>query len=185
MDLESPFLKTALVKGSAGALEEREVTKGRIVGDKIELTAIKGGVALFPVKDLLAVLPKFPNTDVVYQLKDVNEAIRMLESLPADLKQRPEASTDNLQKWKDLRKPAEEAAAKLRQEEERALAQKAIDEKKAIEEKSKIELARLELWLRDAEDFQKPRTEEELENLRSEGQKYLASKTGDSVKVYD
>ena len=178
MDLESPFLKTALVKGSGGALEEREVTKAKILGDKIELTAIKGGVALFPVKDLLAVLPKLPNADVVYQLKDVNEAIRMLESLPTDLKQRPEASTDNLQKWKDLRKPAEEAEAERRREEEQALAQKAI-------EKSKMETARLAIWLKDVEDFQKPRTQGELERLRSEGQKFLVSKTGDSIKIYD
>ena len=40
MDLESPFLKTALVKGTGGGREEREVTKAKIVGDKIELTTI-------------------------------------------------------------------------------------------------------------------------------------------------
>ena len=120
MDLESPFLKTALVKGTGGALEEREVTKAKIVGDKIELTTTKGGVALFPANDVHAVLPKLPNAGVVYQLNDVDESIRMLESLPADLKQRPEASTEILQKWKDLRKPAEEADAKRREEEKRA-----------------------------------------------------------------
>ena len=116
MDLETPFLKTALVKGTGGGIEEREVTKAKVVGDKIELITTKGGVSLIPVSDVYAVLPKLPNTAVVYPLKDLDEAIRMLESLPADLKQRPEASTETLQKWRDLKKPAEEAEARRRLE---------------------------------------------------------------------
>ena len=111
MDLDSPFVKTALVKGTTGATEEREVTKAKIVGDKVELTTTKGGVALFPVTDVYAILPKLPNAGVIYQLKDVDDTIRMLESLPVDLKHRPEALAETLQKWKDLRKPAEEAEA--------------------------------------------------------------------------
>ncbi len=174
MDLESPFLKIAVVRGATGALEEREVTKAKIVGDKIELITTKGGVALFPATDVSAVLPKLPSAGVVYQLGDVDEAIRMLESLPTDLKQRPEASIETLQKWKDLRKPAEEADAKRREE-----------EKKAAEEKVKVELVRLSSWFKEAADFQKPRSEEELEKLRVEGQKFLRNKTGDTAKVYD
>ena len=174
MDLESPFLKAALVKGATGGIEEREVTKAKIVGDKIELITTKGGVALFPATDVSAVLPKLPSAGVVYQLGDVDEAIRMLESLPTDLKQRPEASIETLQKWKDLRKPAEEADAKRREE-----------EKKAAEEKVKVELVRLSSWFKEAADFQKPRSEEELEKLRVEGQKFLRNKTGDTAKVYD
>ena len=78
MDLESPFLKAALVKGATGAIEEREVTKAKIVGDKIELITTKGGVAFFPATDVSAVLPRLPSAGVVYQLGDVDEAIRML-----------------------------------------------------------------------------------------------------------
>ena len=172
MDLESPFLKTALVKGASGAIEEREVTKAKIVGDKIELNTTKGGVALFPVTDVSAVLPKLPNAEVVYQLKDVDEAIRMLESLPADLKQRPEASIETLQKWKDFRKPAEEAEAKCREE-----------EKKAQEEKLKQEEAKINEWMKDVADFQKPRSEIDLAAIREQGQKFLNLKVGDERKV--
>ena len=120
MDLESPFLKTALVKGSGGAIEEREITKAKLVGDKIELTTTKGGVALFPITDVSALYPKLPDAGIVYQLKDVDEAIRILESLPVEVKQRPEASAETLQKWKDLRKPAEEADAKRKEQDRRA-----------------------------------------------------------------
>ena len=172
MDLDSPFLKTALVKGAGGALEEREVTKVKIAGDKIELTTTKGGLALLPATDVSAVLPKLPNAGVVYQLKDVDGAIRMLESLPGDLKQRPEASTENLQKWKDLRKPAEEADAKRREEERRAQ-----------EEKLKQEEAKINDWMKDAADFQKPRSESDLVAIREQGQKFLDLKIGDERKV--
>jgi len=172
MDLESPFLKTALVKGAGGVIEEREVTKAKIVGDKIELTTTKGGVALFPVSDVSAILPKLPNTGVVYQLKEVDEAIRMLEFLPVELKQRPEASTEILQKWKDLRKPAEEADAKRREEERRAQ-----------EEKLKQEEAKINEWMKDVADFQKPRSEIDLAAIREQGQKFLDLKIGDERKV--
>jgi hypothetical protein len=172
MDLESPFLKAALVKGATGAIEEREVTKAKIVGDKIELITTKGGVALFPATDISAVLPKLPNAGVVYQLGDVDAAIRMLESLPADLKQRPEASTETLQKWKDLRKPAEEAEAKRKQEELREQ-----------EEKLKQEEAKINEWMKDVADFQKPRSEIDLATIREQGQKFLDLKIGDERKV--
>jgi len=172
MDLGSPFLKIALVKGATGAIEEREVTKVKIVGDKIELITTKGGVALFPVTDVSAVLPKLPNTAVVYQLKDLDEAIRMLESLPVNLKQRPEASTETLQKWKDLRKPAEEADAKRREEERRA-----------EKEKLKQEEAKINEWMKDVADFQKPRSEIDLAAIREQGQKFLDLKVGDERKV--
>jgi len=172
MDLESPFLKAALVKGATGAIEEREVTKAKIVGDKIELITTKGGVAFFPATDVSAVLPKLPSAGVVYQLGDVDEAIRMLESLPADLKQRPEASTETLQKWKDLRKPAEEAEAKRKQEELREQ-----------EEKLKHEEAKINDWIKDVADFQKPRSEIDLAAIREQGQKFLDLKVGDERKV--
>jgi len=174
MDLESPFLKAALVKGVTGAIEEREVTKAKIVGDKIELITTKGGVALFPATDVSAVLPKLPSAGVVYQLGDVDEAIRMLESLPAELKQRPEASTETLQKWKDLRKPAEEAEAKRKQEELRAEAERLRQEESKANE-----------WLKNASDFQKPRGEGEIEKLREQGEQFLELKVGDELKIRD
>jgi hypothetical protein len=144
----------------------------------------------------LALLPKIPDSGTVYQLKDVDEAIRMLESLPTDLKQRPEASTETLQKWKDLKKSGEEveanrrkkeaeATAKRQKEEAEAVIQRGIEEKKANEEKAKMELEHLTFWFKEAADFQKPRSEEELEKLRVEGQSFLRNKTGDSGKVYD
>lgn len=172
MDLESPFLKTALVKGSGGAIEEREITKAKLVGDKIELTTTKGGVALFPITDVSALYPKLPDAGIVYQLKDVDEAIRILESLPVEVKQRPEASAETLQKWKDLRKPAEEADAKRKEQDRRAQ-----------EEQRKQEESKVNEWMRDAADFQKPRSKSDLTAIREQGQKFLNLKVGDEGKV--
>jgi hypothetical protein len=172
MDLESPFLKTAIVKGSGGALEEREVTKAKIVGDKIELITTKGGVVLFPVTDVSALLPKLPNTEVTYQLKDVDGAIQMLESLPSDLKQRPEASIEILQKWKDIKKRMEEVEVKRKQEEMRAEA-----------ERLKLEESKVSEWLKEVADIQKPRSDVDLVHIREQGQKFLESKVGDEEKI--
>jgi hypothetical protein len=185
MDLDSPFIKIALIKGSTGLVEGREVTKGKIIGDKIEFVTIKGGAVVFPATDVFGLLPKIPESGIVYQLKDVNEAIRFLETLPEELKQRPEASAAVIQKWKDLKKPAEEAEARRRLEEAEVAARKAAEDKKAAEEKVKVELDRLSSWFKEVADFQKPRSEEELEKLRVEGQNFLRNKTGDTAKVYD
>ena len=185
MDLDSPFLKAALVRGNTGVVEEREVQAAKVVGEQIELTTTKGGIALFPKNDILGLLPKFPESGIVYRLEDVDKAIRLLESAPEDVKQRADASAATIQKWKDLRKLAEEAEKRRKQEEAEAVAQKAIEEKKAAEEKVKVELNRLSSWFKEAADFQKPRSEEELEKLRLEGQNFLRNKTGDTAKVYD
>jgi len=174
MDLDSPFVKTALIKSSAGGVEGREITKAKTLGDKIEFITIKGGVAIFPASDVLALLPKIPESGIVYQLKDVDEAIRFLESLPAELKQRPEASAEILQKWKDLRKPAEETDAKRREE-----------EKRAQQEKLKQEEGKINDWMKDVADFQKPRNEADLAQIREQGQKFLDLKIGDERKVRD
>ena len=174
MDLESPFIKIALIKGSTGAVEGREVAKAKVVEDKIEFITIKGGAAIFPSSDVLALLPKIPDSGIVYQLKDVDEAIRFLESLPEEIKQKPEASIETLQKWKDLRKPAEEAEARRRTE-----------EKKAEDDRSKLETEKVNQWIAEASDFRKPRDEIELNKLREQGQQFLELKAGDEHKVRD
>ena len=174
MDLNSPFFKIALVKGVAGAVEDREVSKAKIIGEKIELTKSQGVVALFPVSDVVGLLPKFPDGGIVYQLKDVDEAIRFLESLPTELKQRPEASAEILQKWKGLRKPAKETDEKRREE-----------EKREQQEKLKQEESKINDWMKDVADFQKPRSEADLAQIREQGQKFLEFKIGDERKVRD
>jgi len=185
MDLDTPFLKTLIFKKNTGVIEEREVARAKIAEGQIESVTPQGIVVLVPTNEVVALLPKFPDAGIVYQLKDVDQAIRILESLTAELKQRSEASVETLQRWKDLRKPAEEAEQKRKQEEAEALALKAIEEKKAAEEKVKVELDRLSAWFKEAADFQRPRSEEELEKLRVEGQNFLRNKTGDTAKVYD
>ena len=178
MDLDTPFVKTLILKKNTGVVEDREITGVKINEGKIESVTTKGVVALVPTNDVIAILPMLPDSGIQYELKDVERAISLLESLPTDLKQRPEASTEALQKWKDLEKTAEEAERKRKQKE-------ADEEKKAAEEKVKVELDRLSSWLMEASDFQKPRSEEELEKLRVKGQNFLLNKTGDTAKVYD
>ena len=174
MDLNSPFQKTLISKKNTGLVEDREVAGVKINEGKIESVTTKGVVALVPMNDVIAILPRLPDSGILYQLKDVEQAIRFLESLPADLKQRPETSAETLQKWKDLRKPAEEADER-----------RGNQEKKGQEEKLKQEEAKVNDWMRDVADFQKPRSEIDLAALREQGQKFLDLKVGDDHKVRD
>jgi hypothetical protein len=79
-----------------------------------------------------------------------------------------------LQKWKDLRRPAEEAEAKVKQEELRAEAERLKQEESKANE-----------WLKNASDFQKPRGEGEIEKLREQGEQFLELKVGDELKIRD
>jgi len=47
MDLESPFLKVALVKTKTGTVEKREIKKARLVGGNLELEKVEGGGCRF------------------------------------------------------------------------------------------------------------------------------------------
>jgi len=174
MDLNSPFQKTLISKKNTGLVEDREVAGVKINEGKIESVTTKGVVALVPMNDVIAILPRLPDSGILYQLKDVEQAIRFLESLPADLKQRPETSAETLQKWKDLRKPAEEADER-----------RGNQEKKGQEKRLKQEEAKVNDWMRDVADFQKPRSEIDLAALREQGQKFLDLKVGDDHKVRD
>ena len=178
MDLDSPFLKALIFKESTGTLNEREVARVKITDGKIESANTKGILTLVPTNDVVAILPKLPDSGIVYQLKDIEQAIRLLESLPNDLKQRSESSMETLQKWKDLRKSAEEADAR------KAVEEKELARKKA-EEKSKVEEGQYATWIKNSSDFLKPRNVAELDELRHEGEGFLANKSGDPVKVYD
>jgi hypothetical protein len=178
MDLDSPFLKTLIFKESTGTLNEREVARVKITEGKIESANTKGILTLVPTNDVVAILPKLPDSGILYQLKDVEQAIRLLESLPNDLKQRSESSMETLQKWKDLRKSAEEADAR------KVVEEKEVARKKAAE-KSKVEGEQYATWIKNSSDFLKPRNVAELDELRHEGEGFLANKSGDPVKVYD
>lgn len=163
MDLDSPFPKVALIKVRSGGVEEREILKVKKIGESLEMETRKGSTALFPVADVLGILPRLPEGSERYGPEDVARALALLEALPAPLNQRPEASADTLQKWRDLKKPAEEAEAKQKEKDRRA-----AEEKRKQEEE--IQAAQVQAWMQEAGDFFKARTAKELAQVRQNGE---------------
>ena len=78
MDLESPFLKTALIKENNGLTVEKAVRKGKIKGGLIELERDEGGLLILPVEQVLAVLPKIPQAGNTYLQSDARRALAVL-----------------------------------------------------------------------------------------------------------
>jgi hypothetical protein len=163
MDLDSPFPKVALIKAKTGGMEEREIVKVKKIGEGLEMETRKGSTALLPLADVLGILPRLPEGTERYGPEDVARALALLEALPAPLNQRPEASADTLQKWRDLKKPAEEAEAKREEENRRA----AEDKRKKEEE---MQAVQIQAWMREAGDFFKARTAQELAQVRQNGE---------------
>ena len=64
LDLSSPFKKVALVRVGSGEIEKREILKARLIGSSVEMETSKGGVAVFPAHEVLAILPQLPPGDL-------------------------------------------------------------------------------------------------------------------------
>ena len=78
MDLDSPFLKTALVRESNGQIIEKSVRKGRLKSGLIELEKAEGGLLILPSDQLLAVLPQIPQAGTHYLQSDAQRAFTVL-----------------------------------------------------------------------------------------------------------
>lgn len=174
MELKSPFPKVALLKNSNGTIEEREIQWAKLVGDSVEMETIKGSMALFPRGDVVAILPRLPTGSEGFKPSDIDLALAFLGSLPAPLSQRPEASSESLKKWRDLRKLSVEEYAKLQQE-----------EKTRERERIKQEESKVSEWLMEATDFHQARSKSDLEKINGQGNQFLEQKVGDEAKVRD
>jgi hypothetical protein len=109
MDLESPFLKTALIKENNGLTVEKAVRKGKIKGGLIELDKDEGGLLVLPVEQVLAVLPKIPQTGTAYLQSDAQRALETLNKAQKIYPERAEVSPSALIEWDKLSRQATEA----------------------------------------------------------------------------
>jgi hypothetical protein len=106
MDLESPFLKTALIKENNGLTVEKAVRKGKIKGGLIELDKDEGGLLVLPVEQVLAVLPKIPQTGTAYLQSDAQRALETLNKAQKIYPERAELSPSALIEWDKLSRQA-------------------------------------------------------------------------------
>jgi hypothetical protein len=109
MDLESPFLKTALIKENNGLTVEKAVRKGKIKGGLIELDKDEGGLLVIPVEQVLAVLPKIPLAGTTYLQSDAQRALETLTKAQKIYPERVEVSATALIEWDKLSHQVTEA----------------------------------------------------------------------------
>ena len=109
MDLESPFLKTALIKEDNGLIVEKAVRKGKIKGGLIELDKDEGGLLVLPVEQVLAVLPKIPLAGTTYLQSDAQRALETLTKAQKIYPERAEVSPSALIEWDKLSRQVTEA----------------------------------------------------------------------------
>lgn len=162
MDLDSPFLKTALIEGRDGKMDERVIRKAKLVGDRLEMETETGGLALFPKSQVAAILPRLPTKKVEYGVEDVEGVLAFLQKIPSPFRDRPEAGPEVLEKWRAMLAAAEEQEV-----------QRAEQTKKKKEEQKREDVAKVEDWISDWADFRKSRTVEEIQALRARGQVLL------------
>jgi len=159
LDLDSPFLKTALITGKEGGYEERVIRAAKPAGVNLEMELQAGGIALIPKADVAAILPRLPEATMDFGIGDLQKAISFLESLPAPLRERPEASPGVLEKWRGYLPVAAEKET-----------QRAEQKKKEEAELGKSGAAKVAGWVADWSDFRKSRTAEEIRDLRTRGE---------------
>ena len=87
---------------------------------------------------------------------------------------RPEVSADTLKAWRELRKPAEEAAERKRRADQQALEQRKNEEASLVK-----------AWMVEATEILLPRSEAELEKLKKTGEQFLADGVGNENKIRD
>jgi len=109
MDLDSPFLKTALIKENSGQIVEKVVRKGKIKSGIIELEKNEGGLLILPSDQVLAVLPQIPRAGEAYLQSDAQRALNTLSKAQKIYPERAEVSPAALIEWDRLSRQATEA----------------------------------------------------------------------------
>lgn len=178
MDLNSPFEKVALVRAGSGEIEKREIKKAVLIGGSVEMQRVDGGMAVFPLQDVVAILPRLPATDVNCTVEQADDAIRLLRAVTPDLLRKAGLEKTSRQDWEKFK----EGIVKLRkQREERERKQQEARESQA---KSALALE-VQAWRAQVEDLLTPRTEKELMDLKQSGLSLAQKKPEDREAILD
>jgi hypothetical protein len=102
MDLDSPFVQTVLIQEKTGEITEKAVRKGQIKDGLIELEKEEGGLLILPRRQVLALLPRIPETGLAFQQIDAVRAIQILQEAQGKFPQRPEVTAEKMAEWQKL-----------------------------------------------------------------------------------
>ena len=157
MDLDSPFLKTALVQEKTGEVTEKVVKKGKRNADLLEFEKEEGGLLVLPRGQVMAVLPRLPQAGAAYLQSDAIRALQILEQAQEKFPQRPEVQASALSEWKVL---SANATAE-----------------------DKVQSAALDQWLQACSRLASDVKPEDLEKMREEGRDFLGKFPGRSQEI--
>jgi len=175
MDLNSPFLKVALVKSKTGEVEKREIQQARLTEGSVEMEKMGGGMAVFPVQDVLAILPLLPKADGPYTVEQAEGAIRLYQKASPEVLQKAGVESTWMQDWEKLKQRLVEIKSQQEEKERR--------NKEAQEAETKANLAKeVQDWVVQASDFRASRPEKELTELKQKGEA-LARKSPEQMEV--
>ncbi|NBS13580.1 MAG: hypothetical protein EBT57_02005 [Verrucomicrobia bacterium] len=176
LDVESPFPKIALVKNAAGEIQQTVLKSARIEEDNLQGERSEGGVFLAARTSVVALLPVCPEQPGEYASQGIQTAIQFLERIPADLKAKAGITPKVLVRWDDLLKASKAREARQALEEQRKAAElKELQNSKLGQNRAK--------WLGEAKDFLRPRSGDQLDQLRKEGEDLLVQKVENAGEI--
>jgi len=159
MDLDSPFIKTALIKGTSGEIVEKSVRKGRINGSNIELQKDEGGLLVLQADRVLAVLPKIPQAGETYLQSDAQRALAVLIEAQKLFPDRVEVTASTIAEWDKLSRQATQADEM---------------ERKALEE-----------WFQSAAKISPQAKMDEIRALAEQGESFAGKFPDEEKKIHE
>lgn len=159
MDLNSPFLKTALIKENNGLTVEKAVRKGKIKGGLIELERDEGGLLILPVEQVLAVLPKIPLAGATYLQSDARRALTVLIEAQKLFPDRVEVTASTIAEWDKLSRQATQA--------------------------DEIERKALEDWFQSATKISPQAKMDEIRALSEQGESFAEKFPEEQKRIYE
>ena len=77
-DLNSPFVKTAVLQNQLGQEETREVLSAEKRDNLLELKKADGTLVVVPLDKVVAIVPKLPSPDIRYTQDQASQALLLL-----------------------------------------------------------------------------------------------------------
>lgn len=148
VDLNLPFVQTALIQEKTGGITEKAVRKGKINGEVLELEKEEGGLLVLPRAQILALLPRLPQAGSDYLQSEAQRALKILEVNQDKFPERPEVAASVIAEWRSL------SSSKTKHDQVRSAA---LDE-----------------WLKQSSRISSETPPEQLEKVNQEGVEFLA-----------
>jgi len=98
-DLNSPFIKTAIIEGQYGKSEEREILSAKIVDKVFELVRPDGTLTVIDRDKVKAILPKLPSPGLAFTQQEAKDAFELIVRAKERFTGSPETSESVVAAW--------------------------------------------------------------------------------------